>query len=173
MAQKATKTLATRNIARLNTTLYLAGFFHLFFLLLRALLFRSSFSRRSLILYIVCSAPQLLIQYLIFERTGRPTYTPDGSVKRSGEDLDAKGLTEYLWDITYWTFGCLGVAAVVGDWAWWFMIVVPCYSAWLAYTTFIGARQGYTDAAGVPQPAAASKRQQKMEKRGGQKMQYR
>jgi hypothetical protein len=35
-------------------------------------------------------------------------------------------------------------------------------------------RGGYQDAAGVPQPeAATSKRQAKLEKRGGQKMQYR
>lgn len=40
------------------------------------------------------------------------------------------------------------------------------------YTTFMGARKGFApDAAGVPQPT--SKRQQKMEKRGGQKVQYR
>ncbi|KAF2464328.1 uncharacterized protein BDR25DRAFT_98277 [Lindgomyces ingoldianus] len=173
MAQKATKTLASRNTARLNTTLYLTLAVHFFYWLLRALLFRSSFTRKSLVLYALLCAPQLLIQFFIFERSGRPTYGPDGQVKRSGEDLDAKGLTEYMWDVTYWTYGVLVLAAVVGDWAWWWMAVVPAYSAWLAYTTFAGVRQGYADAAGVPHPQPASKRQQKMEKRGGQKVQYR
>jgi len=50
--------------------------------------------------------------------------------------------------------------------------VIPVYSAYSAYTTYTGMRGGYQDAAGVPQPQA-SKRQAKMEKRGGQKMQYR
>jgi hypothetical protein len=83
-------------------------------------------------------------------------------------------MTEYMWDVTYWTYGCVFFAALLGDWAWWLWAIIPAYSIYLAYTTFAGVRQGYTDAAGVPQPASAtSKRQQKMEKRGGQKVSYR
>ena len=55
-------------------------------------------------------------------------------------------------------------------------IVIPAYSAWLAYTTFMGAQGGMSKLAGVDSagtPQAGSKRQQKMEKRGGQKVQYR
>jgi hypothetical protein len=101
----------------------------------------------------------------------------DGSIKRPGEDLDASGLTEYMWDVTYWTYGCIAFAALFGDWAWWGMIVVPAYSAYSLYGVYSGFRggAGYTDAAGVPQPGATtqSKRQAKMEKRGGQKVAYR
>lgn len=119
------------------------------------------------------SAPQLLINFQ-FERLGRPTYDGEGAVKRAGEDLEAKGLTEYMWDVTYWTYGCVLLAAVLGDWAWWLWAIIPVYSAYLAWTTYQGVRGGYQDAAGVPQPGGGvSKRQQKMEKRGGQKVQYR
>lgn len=55
-------------------------------------------------------------------------------------------------------------------------IVVPMYTGWIAYTTFTGAKSGMagmTDSAGVPQAGGMSKRQQKAEKRGGQKVQYR
>jgi hypothetical protein len=100
----------------------------------------------------------------------------DGSIKRPGEDLDASGLTEYMWDVTYWTYGCIAFAALFGDWAWWGMVVVPAYSAYSLYGVYSGFRggAGYTDAAGVPQPGATqSKRQAKMEKRGGQKVAYR
>jgi hypothetical protein len=83
-------------------------------------------------------------------------------------------LTEYMWDVVYWSYGVIFFAAVLGDWAWWLWIVVPLYSAYAAYTTYTGMRGGYTDAAGVPQPeAATSKRQAKMEKRGGAKVSYR
>jgi hypothetical protein len=76
--------------------------------------------------------------------------------------------------VTYWTYGCILLAAILGDWAWWAWAVMPIYSAYLAWTTYTGMRGGYQDAAGVPQPeAATSKRQAKLEKRGGQKMQYR
>lgn len=56
---------------------------------------------------------------------------------------------------------------------------MPLYSAWLAYTTFTGARQGLAGmggaGAGTEGTAAGgqSKRQAKLEKRGGQRMQYR
>jgi len=170
--QKATKTLAASNTSRLNQTFYLTLFFHLLFWLLRGLLFRTTFTRRSLILYLFLSTPQLLIQFL-FERQSRPTLTPSGSIQRAGEDLEAKGLTEYMWDVVYWSYGTLFFVAVTGDWAWWLWGVMPVYGLWLAWTTYTGMRGGYTDAAGVPQPEAASKRQAKMEKRGGQKVAYR
>lgn len=64
-------------------------------------------------------------------------------------------------------------------------LAVPLYSAYLAYSTFTGARQGLAGMMGGVQAqeadgrgsasgsGATSKRQQKMEKRGGQKVQYR
>ncbi|KAF2027167.1 hypothetical protein EK21DRAFT_91717 [Setomelanomma holmii] len=173
MAQKATKTLAASNTTRLTQTLYLTLFIHALFWLLRALIFRSSFTRRSLILYLLFSAPQLLIQF-VFESQSRPALDSNGSIKRAGADLEAKGLTEYMWDIVYWSYGCIFFAALIGDKAWWLWAVIPAYSAYAAWGMYTGMRGGYTDAAGVPQPGAAtSKRQAKMEKRGGQKVQYR
>ncbi|KAH8712005.1 hypothetical protein GQ44DRAFT_428035 [Phaeosphaeriaceae sp. PMI808] len=174
MAQKATKTLAASNTARLNQTLYLSLFIHTLFWLLRALVFRKSFTRRSIILYLLLASPQVLIQFA-FERQSRPTLTEDGSIKRAGEDLEAKGLTEYMWDVVYWTYGVIFFAAILGDGAWWLWAIVPMYSVYAAWSTYTGMRGGFTDAAGVPQPqgASTSKRQAKMEKRGGQKMQYR
>ncbi|KAJ4356744.1 uncharacterized protein N0V89_004780 [Didymosphaeria variabile] len=174
MAQKAVKTLAAANTRRLNQTLVATLVIHLFFWLFRALLFRSSFTRKSLLLYLVLASPQLLINFL-FEKQSRPVNAADGSIKRAGEDLEAKGLTEYLWDITYWTYGNLLLVTFLGDWAWIFWGMIPLYSVWLAWTTYTGMRGGgYQDAAGVPQPeAGTSKRQAKLEKRGGQKVQYR
>ncbi|KMU75614.1 hypothetical protein CISG_05017 [Coccidioides immitis RMSCC 3703] len=110
-----------------------------------------------------------------FERLGRPRYNPgDNSLRSPGEDLDASGLTEYLWDVLYWTWGCMGAVCVFSDRAWWLWIVVPLYSMWLAYTTFIGVRKGF---AGMGMdgnesvPVAESKRQKKLEKRG-QRVKY-
>lgn len=172
-AQKAAKTLAAANTRRLNQTLVATLVIHLFFWLWRALVFRSSFTRTSLLLYLVLVSPQLLVNY-VFERQSRPVHAPDGSIKRPGEDLEAKGLMEYMWDVTYWTYLCVLLAALLGDWAWWLWIVIPLYSSYMAWTTYTGMRGGFQDSAGVPQPgAASSKRQAKLEKRGGQKVQYR
>ena len=113
MAQKAAKTLAARNVSILNRTLLLTLGFHGTFLLLRLL-----FLRRSLTLYAILSAPALIIQFW-FERISRPTYGPNGELKRSGEDLEAQGLTEWMWDVLYWTYLCLVFVAVIGDYGWW------------------------------------------------------
>lgn len=93
--------------------------------------------------------------------------------------MGASGLTEYMWDILYWTWGCIGAVCMFGDRAWWLWIVVPLYSVWLAYTTLTGMRSGFAgmggggDGSDQATAAGESKRQKKLEKRGGQRTQYR
>jgi hypothetical protein len=138
--------------------------------LLRLLLFT-----RKLLPYILLTCPSLLIEFW-FERIARPTYGTDGDLKRAGEDLEAKGLTEWMWDVLYWTWGCVVLVAIAGDWAWWAYAAVPVYSAYLGFTTYSGVRQGMAGLGGGGEGSAGggqSKRQAKLEKRGGQKVQYR
>ncbi|WPH03171.1 Hypothetical protein R9X50_00604700 [Acrodontium crateriforme] len=179
MAQKAQKTLATRNTATLNRTHLLSLGINVFYLLLRTFIFT-----RKLLPYILISTPALLIEFW-FERAARPAYTNNGNgqqeLKKAGDDLEAKGLTEWMWDVLYWTWGVIVLVAVAGDWAWWLYGVVPLYSAWLAFSTFKGVRSGLMGGAGgagedMTSAGAAtgqSKRQAKLEKRGGQQVKYR
>ena len=161
---------------------------------MRAILFRSTFSRTSILLYITFGlAPSALIE-LWFEKIGRPTYTSTSggqqqqqqsstaTATRAGEDLEAKGLTEFLWDVVYWTWGCIGVAGVFGDRGWWLWLVVPLYSvyaAWTMYRGFSGQMGGLMGGGskdgegGGGAGGGESKRQKKLEKRGGQRIQYR
>jgi len=92
--------------------------------------------------------------------------------------MAAKGVTEYLWDIVYATWICLGLVGVLGEWAWWVGLVVPAYAVYLAWGLYKGFAGGSVP--GMPQvpqqgeqQAGASKRQAKMEARGGQKVRYR
>ncbi|KAI9815472.1 MAG: hypothetical protein M1827_002606 [Pycnora praestabilis] len=181
MAQKAAKQTARRNTTILNRTHLISLAINSLFILLRLLLFRASATRSTYLLYLTFTSPTLLIEYWL-ERIGRPSYGSSlGDLKKSGEDLEAKGLTEYLWDVLYWSLGCVGFAAVLGDGAWWLWGVVPLYSGWLGYTTFGGMRKGMAELGGAKGEdgasssggQAGSNRQKKMEKRGGQKMQYR
>ena len=89
-------------------------------------------------------------------------------------------MTEYMWDIVYWTWICLGATCVFGDRGWWLFLAVPVYSAYAGYKAVGGIREGFAGLGGGgqgqdqgAQPAGESKRQKKMEKRGGQKVQYR
>lgn len=175
--QKAQKNQAVRNAATLKRTHLISLGIYTSFILLRWLLV----SRRKLP-FILLSLPALAIEFW-FERIARPVFASDsGELKRAGEDLDSKGLTEWMWDVVYWTWGNVILVAALGDWAWWLYLIVPAYSAYLAFTTFYGVRQSLggmsAGAGGEGVPASdskggQSKRQAKIEKRGGQKVQYR
>ena len=147
---------------------------HSVYILIRFLLFRGSLTRNTWLLYFVLSSPALIIE-LLFEKNSRPSYGSDGEVKRAGDDLEAKGLTEYLFDVLYWSWGCIVLAAIFGNRMWWLWAVVPVYSGYAAYNAFTGVRNSLTGmgAAGGEggNATAVSKRQQKLEKRGGQQIQ--
>lgn len=65
--------------------------------------------------------------------------------------------------------------------AWWFYLAVPLWSAYLAWSTFFGIKNGLAGLGGANEgtpvggagAGGSSKRQQKLEKRGGQRVQYR
>ncbi|EXJ91310.1 hypothetical protein A1O1_04420 [Capronia coronata CBS 617.96] len=171
MAQKAAKSLAVRNTSRLKQTHLITLAIHAVFLILR-FTFRRSLSLKR---YVFLSAPGLAIEFYL-ERLARPTYKPDGSLHRAGEDLDAAGLTEFMWDILYWTWINLIFVVVFGNRAWWLYLVVPGYAIYSAVTTASGLKSmlgGMAGAGAGGENDAQSKRQAKMEKRGGQRVAYR
>jgi len=177
MAQKAAKQQAARNSVILKNLHLFSLAANGLFILLRFFLFRSSCTRATYLLYFILSAPAFGIQFW-FEKIGRPTQGPNGELQKSGDDLEAKGMTEYMFDVLYWSWGTVVVASFVGDKAWWMWLGIPLYSAYLGYTTFTGVRQGMAGMAGqgpdgASGNAATSNRQKKLEKRGGQKVQYR
>ncbi|KAL2848851.1 hypothetical protein BJY01DRAFT_246228 [Aspergillus pseudoustus] len=172
MAQKAAKTLAARNASVLLRTHLITAALHALHLLLHLIFRRPA----SLKFYYLFAIPTLVIEFYL-DRIGRPSHNPaDGSLRSPGEDLGAAGLTEYMWDVLYWTWGCIGAVCLFGDRGWWLWIVVPLYSVWLAYSTVMGMKSGLAGFGGAGEQGGAggpeSKRQKKIEKRGG-RVQYR
>src|SRR5277367_5862944 len=100
MAQKARKDRAKSNISALNNL-------HIGTLTLNILFLLSTFiwRRRSLLLFALLSVPSLVCEFIL-ERTGRPSFV-NGSLKSAGEDLAGEGLTEYMFDVIWVTWGCL------------------------------------------------------------------
>lgn len=116
--KKAQKSLAARNVAILTRMHMSMAAVHSFFLICHF------FFRRSLLAWFLISLPSIGVE-IWFERISRPTYTGDGIVKelrRAGEDLEAKGLTEWMWDVVYWTWGCVLLAGVLGNRAFWLYV---------------------------------------------------
>ncbi len=176
--QKAAKNLTVRNAARLQQTHLITLAINSVFLLSR-FTFRRSLSLKS---YVCFSLPGAIIEFYL-DRVARPTYAADGTIRSGGEDLDAEGLTEFMWDVLYWTWINVILVIILGNRAWWLYLVVPGYAIYAAVTTASGLKgmlSGMSGAGGGgggggegEGSASQSKRQAKMEKRGGQRVAYR
>jgi len=156
MAQKARKDRAKSNEAALKNlhlgSLIANGLF---------LLLHFFFRKRSLLLWFCLSIPSFFCQ-LTLEKAGRPQYdSTTKALKSAGEDLNAPGLTEYMWDIIWVTWACTVLAAFFGNWAWFLWAVVPAFGAYKAIGMFGAARQMAQLGANAP-PAAGNRRQRRM-----------
>jgi hypothetical protein len=165
-----------RNAARLRQTHLISVSLHGLFLALSFTLRRSL----SLWLYVLLCLPAILVE-IYLDVLARPTYHPNGDLKRPGEDLDAKGLTEFMWDVLYWTWINLLAVIVLGNRAWWAYLVVPGYAVYSVVGAARGVKSmmgglaggGAGDGDGAEAMPSTSKRQSKLEKRGGQKVAFR
>lgn len=161
MAQKAKKDRAKANTSTLNT-LHIGTLTLNLLFLLSNLLWR----RRSLVTYLLLSVPSIICEYIL-ERTGRPSYT-NGSLKSAGEDLAAQGLTEYMFDVVWVTWGCLVVVILFGNWGWLLWAVVPAYGAVKGYSLLgmakgmMGGAQGQGMPAVEERAAAGNRRQRRV-----------
>ncbi|KAI0481548.1 hypothetical protein F4859DRAFT_424358 [Xylaria cf. heliscus] len=136
MAQKARKDRAKGNAAILKNL-------HIGTLIVNAAFILSNllFKRRSLLLYVLYSIPSVICE-VILESTGRPKYDAStNALKTAGEDLSAPGLTEYMFDIVWVTWGCMVLVAFIGNWGWSLWCVIPAYGA-LKALDILGTTRG-------------------------------
>ncbi|KAK2066589.1 hypothetical protein P8C59_000394 [Phyllachora maydis] len=150
MAQKARKDRAKSNTGTLNNlhigSLLVNGVFVLFNLFLQS---------RSWLWWLVLSTPSFICQFTL-ERTGRPHYdASNGALRWSGEDLAAAGLTEYMFDVVWVTWGASILVVLLGNWAWMFWAIVPAYGAYKGYN-LMGAAKQMAQMGGGMEPGAAA-----------------
>ncbi|KAG5359291.1 hypothetical protein CJU90_4030 [Yarrowia sp. C11] len=130
----------------------------------------------SIIPWVIFSIPAAVVMVHL-EKTCRPKFDERGGLIRPGEDLAQRGVMEYLKDIVYVTWICKFVSAVLAsNWGFALYIMIPLYAVVKAYTLYSENRPKHSTASGstaneglIPK----SKRQEKMERRGGQKVTYR
>ena len=136
MAQKAKKELAKSNIASLKQLHLGSLILHIVFVSYSILI-----RRRSILAYIILSIPSFIAEFVL-ERSGRPRFDKTTqTLKSSGEDLGAPGLTEYLFDIVWITWICLVLVVLFGDWGWLVYGIVPVYGLYKGYG-FLGMAKG-------------------------------
>ncbi|CDR42339.1 CYFA0S09e01486g1_1 [Cyberlindnera fabianii] len=130
--------------------------------------------------FIFFSLPSLASLFVL-EKTGRPRVDDSGKIIRQGQDLSAEGLTEYLFDVIYYTIICQFLAFATGsNKMWWLYLAIPAFAGYKVYGLISAGKEmfgmGKKPAAqnAAPEESQKSKRQQKMEKRGDKpKMRYR
>ena len=162
MAQKARKDLAKSNVATLNNLHVGALAVNVVFLLFN-LIFRS----RSWLAWFILSLPSFVCQFTL-EKTGRPSFDPHTkALKSAGEDLAAPGLTEYMFDVIWVTWGTTVLVILLGNWAWFFWAIVPAYGLYKGYGLMGAAKQmaglsgmGQQDA-GAPAAPVGNRRQRR------------
>ena len=136
MAQKARKDRAKSNAATLNNLHIGSAVVTVVFLVLH-FIFRS----RSLFWWFICSLPSFICQGFL-EYSGRPSYDPStGALKKSGEDLAAQGLTEYMFDVVWVTWGATLLVSLFGNKAWFLWAIVPAFGFYKAFGMMGAAKQ--------------------------------
>lgn len=115
MAQKARKELAKNN-ARWIRNLHLRSLLINVVFIIVALYYR----RASVALYTVSSLIAAACHYGLYA-TGSPSYV-NGQLKSSGDDLDAEGLMQYMWDVIWVTWGTYVTVMIFGNWGWWLWV---------------------------------------------------
>ncbi|KAI0167491.1 Histone H4 [Pestalotiopsis sp. IQ-011] len=147
MAQKARKDRAKSNAEALKNL-------HLGTLIVNTLFVLSNllFRRRSLLYYIILSIPAFVCEYIL-ESTGRPKYDPTTKALRTaGEDLNAPGLTEYMWDTIWVTWATVITVILFGNGGWLLWLAVPVFAVIKGWGFLSAARNMAGGMGGMQQP---------------------
>ncbi|KAM6495576.1 Protein of unknown function (DUF788) domain containing protein [Amanita muscaria] len=169
MANAAAKRIANQNESTVKV-LKLGMFIPTLLSFILRLLFRRSWSKGSLAIYIVTFFPAFFLSNYLTKigTTRRDPIT--GTLISYGEDLGQPGVTEWCFDIVYITWACQIGSAIFGDWFWWLYMVIPIYAVFKLWSSVVspfilGRKTAPTDSDSPTTEEATSKRQQKLKKR--------
>jgi SRP-independent targeting protein 2/TMEM208 len=168
MANAAAKKQAASNLHSLKILHVSSAIVNILFLFSHFILSRPNSIRP----YLILSCPAFFLQYQL-EKIGRPKFDIKGSIVSAGSDLSQAGLTEWFHDVIYVTWACVAVSIIFGNMAWYLYSVIPGYCAYKLYGMVAGFRSGADQTGVAGGDEGKSKRQEKLEKRGGQRMRYR
>ncbi|KAI8580858.1 hypothetical protein K450DRAFT_234905 [Umbelopsis ramanniana AG] len=175
MANASSKKIAANN-AKILANLRI-GFLVVngFYVLWRGIMFWKTFTFSTLLAYSITSGITFYF-YNVLKNAGTPNYKADGSIASGGDDLNAEGLTAYMFDIIYITWFVHITTAVISSKFWYTYIVIPVYAGfklWPFIAPYLKS-SGSTEESNEPTGPAKSKRQAKLEERAkkGQNVKY-
>ena len=122
-ANAAQKKLAASNAQTLRNHRYAFLAVNLTFILIRLVLRRSTSTWTLYIMYALSAGLAGWLQFQL-EFVGRPTFGNKGEVIKTGSDLGQSGLTEYMFDVLYLTWGIQILVAFTTTYAWFLYLLV-------------------------------------------------
>ncbi|CAG8505133.1 869_t:CDS:2 [Paraglomus occultum] len=158
MAGQADKKLARENAKTLNNLFYQFLIFNIIYILVRIFYFYPTFTTWVAVKYFTTTGITLYLGYQLLQ-FGTPRYQ-NGVLISPGNDLAAKGLTEYMFDVIYVTW-CIHMLSIVWEGAWWFYLIIPGYAIYKAWDVLFRPYFG----ANANETPGLSKRQQKRQQR--------
>ncbi|KAI8147110.1 hypothetical protein BJV82DRAFT_376812 [Fennellomyces sp. T-0311] len=165
MANASAKKLAIQNDKILDNLRKGFMIVHITFLSYRVFYNWATFTTAQLALYVMTTGVSMFM-YSTLESTGRPYYDATGTLIKSGEDMNAEGLTAYMFDIIYVTWFTQMMAAFVSTKFWYTFLVIPGYATYKLLPMAISQiRKARAQGGAEEAEGSKSKRQEKMEKK--------
>ncbi|KAI8637884.1 hypothetical protein BD408DRAFT_423815 [Parasitella parasitica] len=170
MANASSKKIASTNKQTLNNLTKGFLIVNAVYFLWRVVYHWDSFTLSQFFLYITTGGLSFLF-YRILVSSGTPTYSSEGNLISSGDDLNTEGLTAYMFDIIYVTWFVHVTTAFISNKFWLVYLVIPGYAAYKLVPMALSYFGKGKDQSGEQSAETKSKRQAKLEKRankGGQ-----
>ncbi|KAI7867634.1 hypothetical protein BDF14DRAFT_1881504 [Spinellus fusiger] len=108
-----------------------------------------------------------LLFYSILYNSGQSRYDASGTLITSGDDLNAEGLTAYMFDIIYVTWATHLTTAFISNKFWYMYLVIPGYAGYKILPMILSYFGNSSPAPESNDTEGKSKRQAKIEKRQG------
>ncbi|EPB90609.1 hypothetical protein HMPREF1544_02519 [Mucor circinelloides 1006PhL] len=174
MANASSKKIAATNKQTLKNLTNGFLIVNAIYFLWRVVYHWNSFTFSQFFLYITTAGLTFLF-YRILVSSGTPSYTADGNLISSGDDLNAEGLTAYMFDIIYVTWFVHITTAFISNKFWMAYLVIPGYAAYKLVPMAMSYFGKGKDQSSEQPGEVKSKRQAKLEKRAnkdGQQVKY-
>ncbi|GMH02465.1 hypothetical protein Nepgr_004304 [Nepenthes gracilis] len=161
MANQGAKKRKEVNAHHMSKLLHLVVGCNVIYIVVRMLIFHSSFTWKHWIGLILTSVAYA-IPYQQLARMAAPTYGDDGELEDGGFDMSSGGVCEYLHDIIYIT-SFVQITSIISDKFWYAYLVIPAFAAYKA-SGLIKAFLSH-NSEGMMEDEKARKKREKMERK--------
>ncbi|WOL05835.1 hypothetical protein Cni_G14566 [Canna indica] len=160
MANQGAKKRKEENKKHMTNLLRLIIASNAIYVLVRMVIFHSSFTWKHWIGLLVTSVAYGL-SYKQLDSMAKPTYSDDGELLDGGYDMATTGICGYLHDIIYITSFVQTMSILSGKF-WWTYLVIPAFGAYKISGLLKGMLGG---SEGEPEDEKSRKKREKMEKK--------